>query len=130
MATPVTNKVIWRIKKLKVSDIARDDDTRVIGYFAYTSPMHAICDGDACVIAESEAGMKRYVEAMVSGSLKGTRIKKTRFGEVLKGLELGADYSFSISCYSGHEMPCGKCSSCLLRMRAWKDIGEKQLLSF
>ncbi len=33
--------------------MARDDDTRVIGYFAYTPPMHAICDGDACVIAGS-----------------------------------------------------------------------------
>ncbi len=74
-----------RIKKLKVSDMARDDDTRVIGYFAYTPPMHAICDGDTCIIAGSEAGMKRYVEAMVSGSLKGRRIKKTRFGEILKG---------------------------------------------
>ncbi len=70
--------------------MARDDDTRVIGYFAYTPPMHAICDGDACVIAGSETGMKRYAEAIVSGSLKGTRIKKTRFGEILKGLGLGA----------------------------------------
>jgi hypothetical protein len=34
--------------------------------------------------------MKRYAEAMVSGSLERTRIKKTRFGEILKGLELGA----------------------------------------
>jgi hypothetical protein len=78
----------------------RDDGTRVIGYFAYTPPMHAICDGDACVIAGSEAEMKRYVEAKVSGSLKGTRIKKTRFGEILKGLELGAAYAFDEEAYN------------------------------
>ncbi len=80
--------------------MARDDDTRVIGFFAYTPPMHAICDGDACVIAGSEAGMKRYVESMVSGPLKGTRIKKTRFGEILKGLELGAAYAFDEEAYN------------------------------
>ncbi len=66
--------------------MTRDDDTRVIGFFACTPPMHVICDGDACVIAGSEAGMKRYAEAMVSGSLERTRIKKTRFGEILNRL--------------------------------------------
>ncbi len=40
-----------------------------------------------------------------------------------KGLTLGADYSYSISCYRGGEIPCGKCSSCLLRERAWGDVG-------
>ncbi len=80
--------------------MARDDDTRVIGYFAYTPPMYAVCDGDACIIAGSEAGMKRYIEAMVSGSLKGTRIKKTRFGEILNGLELGAAYAFDEDAYN------------------------------
>ncbi len=55
-------------QETQVSDMARDDDTRVIGYFAYTPPMYVVCDGDACIIAGSEAGMKRYIEAMVSGS--------------------------------------------------------------
>ncbi len=88
--------------------MARDDDTRVIGYFAYTPPMHVICDGDACVIAGSEAGMKRYAEAMVSGLLKGTRIKKTRFGEILKGLELGAAYAFDEEAYNRFHPLCQK----------------------
>ena len=44
--------------------------------------------------------MKRYVEAMVSGSIKGTRIKKTQFGEILKGLELGAAYIFDEGAYN------------------------------
>ncbi len=92
--------------------MARDDDTRVIGYFAYTPPMHAICDGDACVIAGSEAGMNRYVEAMVSGSLKGTRIKKTRFGEILKGLELGAAYAFDEEDVQSVPPTCQKRRAC------------------
>ena len=80
--------------------MARDDDTRVIGYFAYTPPMHVVCDGDACVIAGSEAGMRRYIEAIVSGPLKGTRIKKTRLGEILNGLELGGAYAFDEESYN------------------------------
>ncbi len=80
--------------------MARDDDTRVVGYFAYTPPMNAVCDGDACVIAGSESAMKEYLESMKSGSLERSRIKKTRFGEILKGLQLGAAYAFDEESYN------------------------------
>jgi 7-cyano-7-deazaguanine synthase len=54
------------------------------------------------------------------------RLKKS---EIIKtGLSLGADYSFSISCYRGDEIPCGKCSSCLLRERAWREAGSEDHL--
>lgn len=42
---------------------------------------------------------------------------------IKKGLALGTDYSYSISCYSGSEIPCQKCSSCLLRQKAWEETG-------
>ncbi len=49
--------------------------------------------------------------------------------EVIKvGLSLGADYSFSISCYAGQEIPCSKCSSCLLRHQAWEEAGREDPL--
>ena len=49
---------------------------------------------------------------------------------IQKGLELGADYSYSVSCYAGKETPCAKCSSCLLRQKAWEETGlEDPLLS-
>ncbi|MBU1187165.1 MAG: 7-cyano-7-deazaguanine synthase QueC [Acidobacteria bacterium] len=44
------------------------------------------------------------------------------------GLSLGADYSHSISCYSGQEIPCGRCSSCLIRRNAWAAIGREDHL--
>lgn len=47
---------------------------------------------------------------------------------IKKGLSLGADYSYSISCYSGGEIPCRKCSSCILRQSAWEEAGEKDHL--
>lgn len=54
------------------------------------------------------------------------RMKKSEI--IKKGLSLGADYAYSISCYRGDEIPCGKCSSCLLRQRAWQEAGVKDHL--
>jgi len=45
-------------------------------------------------------------------------------GEIIKlGLELGADYSYSLSCYRGGEVPCMKCDSCILRAKGWAEVG-------
>ncbi len=40
------------------------------------------------------------------------------------GFELGADYSFSVSCYRGSEIPCGRCPSCDIRSRAFAELGR------
>ncbi|MBN2408500.1 MAG: 7-cyano-7-deazaguanine synthase QueC, partial [Candidatus Aminicenantes bacterium] len=37
------------------------------------------------------------------------RMKKSEI--IRKGLSLGADYSLSVSCYAGHEIPCRRCSA-------------------
>jgi 7-cyano-7-deazaguanine synthase len=44
------------------------------------------------------------------------------------GLRLGADYAYSLSCYAGAECPCGTCSSCRFRARAWKTVGREDPL--
>ncbi len=44
--------------------------------------------------------MKGYLETTTAGSRERTRIKKTRFGEILNGLELGAAYAFDKESYS------------------------------
>jgi len=53
----------------------------------------------------------------------------SKAGIIRRGLRLGADYSFSVSCYAGREAPCGKCSSCLLRREAWREIGREDPLA-
>jgi 7-cyano-7-deazaguanine synthase len=40
------------------------------------------------------------------------------------GFELGADYSHSLSCYRGGEVPCGRCPSCDIRARAFAELGR------
>jgi 7-cyano-7-deazaguanine synthase len=79
--------------------------------------------------------MQRAIDLGTAASSKGLRLRivtpfiRMKKSEIIRlGLSLGADYSFSISCYSGGEVPCRRCSSCLLRKRAWKEAGTKDHL--
>ncbi len=44
------------------------------------------------------------------------------------GLSLGVDYALTHSCYDPlppeHRKPCGRCDSCLLRLRAFNQLGQ------
>ncbi len=43
---------------------------------------------------------------------------------ILKGLELGVDYSLTHSCYDPEgDLACGHCDACLLRLRGFKEAG-------
>jgi len=44
------------------------------------------------------------------------------------GLSLGIDYSTAVSCYAGTEAPCRRCSACLLRREAWREVGQQDHL--
>ena len=74
------------------------DDTKVMGYFAIHLPQDVLCDGDACIIAGTESAMNRYIEA-ASDPNAVYQVKKTRFGDVLKGLLRGGAYAFDEESY-------------------------------
>ena len=42
---------------------------------------------------------------------------------IRRGRELGAPLHLTWSCYQGEELACGKCDSCLLRLRAFAEAG-------
>ena len=46
-------------------------------------------------------------------------------GEIIKtGVSLGVDYSMTITCYDPVDgKSCGKCDSCLLRLKGFKEAG-------
>lgn len=84
----------------------------------------------------------QFAEAMEEAINQGTRFSadqdrlrivtpfvSRKKSDIIKlGLSLGADYSYSISCYAGAEAPCQKCSSCVLRQKAWEEVGQKDPL--
>jgi 7-cyano-7-deazaguanine synthase len=47
-----------------------------------------------------------------------------RKNEIVRlGVELGAPFHVSWSCYSGETEACGECESCVLRLRAFREAG-------
>lgn len=83
------------------------DDERIVGYFGYLPPSNIVCDGDACVIAGSEVSFKTYLKIANPPDAVKTIIKKTRFGEIFRGLSLGGAYSFDEEAY-GRFYPLAK----------------------
>lgn len=75
---------------------------KVIGYFAFVSPTEVVCTGDAgdaCVISSSVRDMKAFITEINPDGQKRHTVKKTRFGEILGGLKLGAAYAFDEESY-------------------------------
>jgi 7-cyano-7-deazaguanine synthase len=53
-----------------------------------------------------------------------TPVIAMRKSEIIRrGLKLGAPLQLTWSCYQGEELACGKCDSCLLRLRAFAEAG-------
>jgi len=59
-------------------------------------------------------------------------INLTKSQTVELGMSLGVDYSITSSCYdpSADGKPCGKCDSCLLRIRGFKENGLSDPLEY
>jgi 7-cyano-7-deazaguanine synthase len=54
-----------------------------------------------------------------------------RKAEIVRlGLELGAPFDLTWSCYSREDMACGVCDSCVLRLRAFQDAGAKDPIPY
>ena len=81
---------------------------------------------------------KVFIDAMekainlgtVMGAEKGKKItihapfeNMTKADEIRLGLKLGVDFGLTWSCYRGGEKPCGTCDSCLLRAKAFAEVG-------
>jgi 7-cyano-7-deazaguanine synthase len=46
------------------------------------------------------------------------------------GLELGAPFDLTWSCYSNQERACGLCDSCVLRLRAFREAGTRDPIPY
>lgn len=82
----------------------------------------------------SEAFARKMQAAINQGTAAargGTRFRVhaplarlSKEGIISMGCKLGVDYSRSVSCYRGGEVPCGRCPSCDIRARAFAALGQ------
>jgi len=73
----------------------KDRNYKVIGYFTHLSPSEVLCsDGNSCIISGSIISMKKYLKELIPEGTKNPIIKKTRFGEIMNGIKMGAAYAF------------------------------------
>lgn len=78
-----------------------DKHTKVLGYVSRCpGSINMLCDGDSCIVAGSEAAMKRYISDMAGDKSGDYNISKARYGQILQALKLGAGYSFDSESFS------------------------------
>ncbi|MBW1705808.1 MAG: 7-cyano-7-deazaguanine synthase QueC [Deltaproteobacteria bacterium] len=68
---------------------------------------------------------KAGVEGRTRVKIRTPLINMTKADIIREGIELGIDYGMTHSCYdpSPEGMPCGRCDSCLLRKKGFREAG-------
>jgi 7-cyano-7-deazaguanine synthase len=101
-----------------------DSDSIVTGFHSLDSPNYPDTS------REFVDSMERAINSGTRAGRLGRKISilspliGMKKEEIIRfGLELGADYSYSISCYRGEEVPCMRCPACRIRDSAWKSLG-------
>ena len=74
-------------------------------------------------------GTKRGVEGNPI-KIKTPIINLTKAEIIKKGLSLGVPFELTWSCYLGKEKACGKCDSCILRLKGFKEAGLKDPIEY
>ncbi|WP_066639124.1 7-cyano-7-deazaguanine synthase QueC [Desulfolucanica intricata] len=57
-------------------------------------------------------------------------LNKTKAEIVKMGMELGAPFHLTTSCYRGEELACGHCDSCQLRLKGFKEAGYEDPIPY
>ena len=77
-------------------------------------------------------GTKASVEGKEKLKIHTPLIQLTKAEIILKGIELGVDYSLTHSCYKPERgsKACGICDSCQLRLRVFNEAGLEDPLNY
>ena len=105
--------------------IALSNECSVIYYGAHSDDAAGSAYPDC-----SEAFNQAMSQAIYEGSghqlhIEAPFIGYTKADVVRCGLELGVPYQLTWSCYEGGDVPCGKCGTCIDRMKAFEANGVK-----
>lgn len=74
-------------------------------------------------------GTKRGVEGRPI-KIIAPLINMTKADIIKKGMELGVPYELTWSCYRGSKKACGRCDSCILRLKGFMEAGYEDPLEY
>ena len=63
-------------------------------------------------------------------SVRAPFVSTKKSAIVARGLELGVDFAHTWSCYRGLEKACGKCPSCVERLKAFREAGAEDPIAY
>ena len=102
------------------------DHDLLIGYFGFIPPVNVVCEGDACIISGSEKSFRKYLAIANASQSANVNIRRTTFGDVFRGLSLGAAYSFDEEAY-GRFYPAAKRASLDVPVGNFKTTPDKEI---
>jgi 7-cyano-7-deazaguanine synthase len=88
-------------------------------------------DTTAAFTQKMEDAINQGTSASITGKkfrIHTPLIDKSKKEIIQLGIKLGVDYSYSVSCYRGAEIPCLKCPSCDIRLNAFKQLNMEDPL--
>lgn len=77
-----------------------------------------------------KTGTKRAVESNNPIKLEAPLLQLYKAEIIDWGLELGVPYELTWSCYKGGNKACGKCDSCKLRLKGFKEAGQEDPIEY
>ncbi len=109
----------------------------VAAYFAEIYGAELIVAGhnaeDANYFPDANARFRLYMSRALTlgtyiGRKRGLKVvaplsKLTKTQVVKLGLSLGVPFEYTWSCHNNGDKPCGKCTGCLMRKRAFEELG-------
>lgn len=102
------------------ASIALSHDCSKIMYGAHADDAAGAAYPDCSLDFVNAMNQAIYLGSGNQLTIEAPFVSLTKADVVKKGLELGVPYELTWSCYEGGEKPCGKCGTCIDRMRAFE----------
>ena len=105
------------------ASIALSHDCSKIMYGAHADDAAGAAYPDCSLDFVNAMNQAIYLGSGNQLTIEAPFVSLTKADVVKKGLELGVPYELTWSCYEGGEKPCGKCGTCIDRMKAFEKNG-------
>jgi len=97
---------------------------------------YGVHSGDHAIYPDCRPDFYKYMQDAIMRAdwhkvlLRAPYIMKDKGDIVIRGKDLGVDYSLTWTCYQGRDKACGKCGSCVERLEAFEKAGIDDTLEY